>query len=119
MAIFKPWKSVLADAGSESLAESVVTGQNIKTAFDFSLMHLKRRSVIRAEKATLDIQNRTDLRKKAWNHVSWETAEYFERLVAQAQVMHDANQLFISHADQPADTPAAGGDTIDDQTIFD
>ena len=82
VAILKPWKSVLADAAGESLAESVVTGQNIKTAFDFSLMHLKRRAVIRAEKATRDIQNRTDLRKKAWNHVSWETAEDFERLVA-------------------------------------
>ena len=33
--------------------------------------------------------------------------------------MHDANQLFISHADQPADAPAAGCDTIDEQTIFD
>ena len=33
--------------------------------------------------------------------------------------MHDANQLFISHADQPADTPAAGCDTIDEHTIFD
>ena len=32
--------------------------------------------------------------------------------------MHDANQLFISHADQPADAPAAGCDTIDEQTIF-
>ena len=33
--------------------------------------------------------------------------------------MHDANQLFISHADQPADAPAAGCDTINEQTIFD
>ena len=31
----------------------------------------------------------------------------------------DANQLFISHADQPADAPAAGCDTIDEHTIFD
>ena len=36
LAIFKTWKAVLADAASESLAESIVTGQNIKTAFDFS-----------------------------------------------------------------------------------
>ena len=33
--------------------------------------------------------------------------------------MHDANQLFISHADQPADAPAAGCDTVDEHTIFD
>ena len=33
--------------------------------------------------------------------------------------MHDANQLFISQADQPADAPAAGCGTIDEQTIFD
>ena len=33
--------------------------------------------------------------------------------------MHDANQLFISHADKPADAPAAGCDTIDEHTIFD
>ena len=32
--------------------------------------------------------------------------------------MHDANQLFVSHADQPADAPAAGCDTIDEHTIF-
>ena len=38
MAMFKTWKSVLADAASESLPESVVGGQNIKTTFDFSLM---------------------------------------------------------------------------------
>ena len=29
------------------------------------------------------------------------------------------NQLFIFQADQPADTPAAGCDTIDEDTIFD
>ena len=59
LAIFKSWKSVVADAASESLAESIVTGQNNKTAFDFSLMHLKRRSIMWAEQATLV---RTDLR---------------------------------------------------------
>ena len=91
----------------------------VKTAFDFPLMHLKRRSVMWAEKLTLDIQNRTDLRNSAWKHVSWESDEDFARLVTQAQVMHDANQLFISHADLPADAPAAGCDTIDEQTIFD
>ena len=117
VAMFKTWKSVLADAASESLAESVVDGQNIKTTFDFSLMHLKRRSVGWAEKATL--HDRTDLRKLAWKHVSWESDEDFARLVTQAQVMHDADQLLISHADQPADAPAAGCDTIDEQTIFD
>ena len=58
VATFKSWKSVLAHAVSESLAESVVTGQNIKTTFDFSLMHLKRRSVAWAENVTLDAQNR-------------------------------------------------------------
>ena len=58
----------------------------MKTTFDFSLMHLKRRSVVWAEKATLHVQNRTDLRKLAWKHVSWETAEDFARLLAQAQV---------------------------------
>ena len=72
-----------------------------------------------AENPTLDIQKRTDLRKSAWKHVSWESDEDFARLVTQAQVMHDANQLFISHADQPTDAPAAGCDTIDKQTIFD
>ena len=81
-------------------------------------MHLKRRSMVWVEKATLDVQNRTDLRKSAWKHVSWESDEDFARLVTQAQVMHDANQLFISHADQPADAPAAGCDTVDEQTIF-
>ena len=55
----------------------------------------------------------------AWKHVSWESDEDFARLVTQAQLMHDANQLFISHADQPADTPAAGCDTVDEHTIFD
>ena len=108
---------MLADVSSESLAESVVTGQNTKTAFDFSLMHLKRRSVVWAEKATLDVQNRTDFRKSAWKHVSWESHEDVARLVTQAQVMHDANQLLISHADHPADAPVAGCDTIDEQTI--
>ena len=43
--MFRTWKSVLAAAANETFAESVVDGQNIKTTFDFSLMHLKRRSV--------------------------------------------------------------------------
>ena len=116
VAIFKTWKSVLADAASESLAESVVTVQNIKTAIDFTLMHLKRRSVVWAETATLDVQNRTDLRKSVWTHVCWESDEDFVRLVTQEQVMPDANQLCISHADLPADAPAAGCDTIDEPT---
>ena len=72
-----------------------------------------------ADKATLDIQKRIDFRKSAWKHVSWESDEDFARLATQAQAMHDANQLFFSHADQPADAPAAGCDTIDEQTIFD
>ena len=72
-----------------------------------------------AEKATLHVQNSTDSRELAWKHVSWESDEDFARLVTQAQLMHDADQLFISHADQPADSPAAGCDTIDAQTIFD
>ena len=50
-------------AVNESFAESVVDGRNIKTTFDFFLILLKRRSVVRAEKATLHVQNRTDLRK--------------------------------------------------------
>ena len=33
-------------------------GQDIKTTFDFSRMHLKRRSVVLAEEATLHVQNR-------------------------------------------------------------
>ena len=52
-------------------------------------------------------------------NVSWESDEDFARQVTQAQVMHDANQLFISHSDQPANVPAASSDTIDEQTIFD
>ena len=88
LAIFKSWKSVLADAASESLAESVVTGQNIKTAFVFSLMYLKRRSVMWAEQATFDIQDRTDLLKSAWEHESWETAEDFARPVARRCTSH-------------------------------
>ena len=110
---------MLADAASESLAESVVDGQNIKTTFDFSLMHLKRRNVVWAEKATLHVQSRTVLRKLAWKHVSWESDEDFARLVTTRQVMHDADQLFISHAGQPAGAPAEGCDTIDEHTIFD
>ena len=51
VAMFRTWKSVLAAAANESFAESVVDGQNIKTTFDFSLMHLKRRCVVWAEKA--------------------------------------------------------------------
>ena len=51
----------------------------------------------------------------AWKQVSWESDEDFVRLVTQAQLTHDANQLFISHADQPADSPAE----IDEHTIFD
>ena len=42
----------------------------------------------------------------------------FEELLIDP-IIHDADQLFISHADQPADAPAAGCDTIDEQTIFD
>ena len=114
VSMFRTWTSVLAAAANESFAESVVDGQNIKTTFGFSLMHPKRRSVVWAEKAALHVQNRTDVRKLAWKHVSWESDEDFARLVTQAQLMHDANQLFISHADQPADTPAAGCDTIDE-----
>ena len=112
-------KSVLAAAANESFTESVTDGQNIKATFDVSLMHLKRRSVVWAEKATLHVQNRIDLQKSAWKHVSWESDEDSARLVIQAQVMHDANQLFISHRDQPADAPAAGCDTIEEHNIFD
>ena len=119
VAMFRTWKSVLAAAANESFAESVVDGQNIKTTFDFSLVHLKRRSVVLAEEATVHVQNRIDLRKSAWKHVSCESDEDFGRMVTQAQVMHDADQLFISHADQPVDAPAAGCDTIDEHTIFD
>ena len=113
--MFRTWKSVLAAAVNESFAESVVDGRNIKTTFDFSLIHLKRRGVVRAEKATLHVQNRTDLRKMTRKQVSWESDEDFVRLVTQAQLMHDANQFFIPHAHQPADSPAE----IDEHTIFD
>ena len=103
VAMCRTWKSVLAAAANESFAESVVDGQNIKTTSDLSLMHLKRRSVVGAENATLHVQNRIDLQKSARKHVSWESDEDFARLVTQARVMHDANQLFIPHADQPAE----------------
>ena len=54
MAMFEAWKSVVADAANESLAETIMTGQNIKTAFGFSLKHLKKkRTVTWAEKSTL------------------------------------------------------------------
>ena len=49
VAMFRTWKSVLTAAANESFTESVVDGQNIKTTFDFSLMHLNRRSVVWAE----------------------------------------------------------------------
>ena len=61
MAMFRTWKSVLAACTNESFAESVVDGQNIKTTFD-GFVHLKRRSVVWAAKATLHVQNRIDLR---------------------------------------------------------
>ena len=73
----------------------------------------KNRGVGR-NKVALHVQKRTDLRMLTWKHVSWESNEDFERLVTQAQLMHDANQLFITHADQPADTPATGCDTFDE-----
>ena len=113
VARFKTWKSVLADAASESFPESVVDGQNIKTTFDFSLMHLKRRSVVWAEKATpRSEQNRPP---EVGKHASWESDEDFARLVTQAQVVLDADKLFISHAmHQPRVC-----DTVDEQTIFD
>ena len=41
---------------------------------------LKRRSVVWAEKATLHIQNRIELRKSAWKPVSWESGVDFARL---------------------------------------
>ena len=101
LAIPKDWKSVVAGAASESLAGTLVTGQNIKTALDFSLVHLKKRTVTWAEQATLAILGRLDLRKLAWKHASWESDEDFALLVAEVQAKHDASQLFISHADQP------------------
>ena len=75
--------------------------------FEFSLMHLKRRSVVSAEKATIHVQNRTDGRE-----VGVETC--------QLGISSDARRrpaLHLPH--QPADAPAAGCDTIDEQTIFD
>ena len=70
---------------SESLAETIMTGQNIETAFGFSLKHLKKSTVTWAEQATLAIQGRPDLRKSAWKHVSWELDEDFALLVAKAR----------------------------------
>ena len=58
LAIFKTWKAVLADAASESLAESIMTGQNIKTAFDFShALEEKKRHVGRQGDARHSEQN--------------------------------------------------------------
>ena len=97
---------MLAAAASESLAESVVDGQNIKTTRLLShAPEEKKRGVGREGDAPHSEQNRPP--------------EDFAQLVTQAQVMHDANLLFISHEDQPADAPAAGCDTIGKQTIFD
>ena len=75
--------------------------QNAKTAFDFSLKHLKKRTVTWAGQATLATQGPLDLRKSSRKRVCWESDEDFALLVAQAQAKHDASQLFISHADQP------------------
>ena len=82
---------------------------------DFSLMHLKSRSVVwqrrqRRRRSTF----RTEPTSGSWrgNMSVGNQDEDFAWLVTQAQVMYDANQLFISHADQPADTPAAGCDTV-------
>ena len=69
---------------------------------------LARRRVVWAEKAEVGMET-----------CQLESDEDFARLVTQAQLVHDANQLFISHADQPADTLAAGCDTVDELTIFD